>query len=430
MTASNRKLSAFVVSFNRAPIVGTCLRGLRFADELIVVDKSSGDETPAIAASLADRVITVPWSPTVEETRAFAAAQCTHDWVLFLDDDECLSPEAAAFIRQELAEPQADAYAFPLRHYILGIHDEQAYYWPEHHVRLFRRGALRFGGTVHAGTELLTDRVQRILPETGVCIHHLSHRDVAQWVEKANRYTSRADRMRVMDAGQDVAAFAQARIAHWLSRTRDQAPGGYPATVAVLRTLYDLIDRLKVWEEEQGLDGSAHFRAVCDQLDAAYGAVPGPGQATLESAAPVMPQAPDATELLRRSLLQQRAAHEAIVARLSQSVEDAEHRAGAADRRAAAADDARQEAERARERAERARAEAERTREVAERTRETAERTQAVAEWARAEAERAREAAEQRAKAAIQLRQDIERSTCWRATAWPRRMVGRLRRRR
>ncbi len=416
MTASSRKLSAFVVSFDRASIVGTCLRGLRFADELIVVDKSSGDDTPAIAASLADRVITVPWSPTVEDTRAFAADQCTHEWVLFLDDDECLSPEAAAFIRRELADPQADAYAFPLRHYILGIHDEQAYYWPEHHIRLFRRGALRFGGTVHAGTELLTDRVQRVAPETGVCIHHLSHRDVAQWVEKANRYTSRTDRVRVTDAGQDLAAFAQARIAHWLSRTRNQAPGGYPAAVAVLRTVYDLIDRLKVWEEEQGLDGSARFRAVCDRLDAAYGAVPGPGRATLDSAAPVLPQAPDAADLLRRSLLQQRETHEAVVARLSRSLEDAEQRADAADRRAGAADDSRVAAEQACA--------------VAERERTTAERRREAAEQARAEAERARDAAEQRAEAAIRVRQDIERSTCWRATAWPRRVVGRLRRRR
>jgi glycosyltransferase involved in cell wall biosynthesis len=58
------KLSALVIAYNRAPIIGTCVRALGFADELIVVDKSSTDGTGAIAAQYADLVITVPWSPT------------------------------------------------------------------------------------------------------------------------------------------------------------------------------------------------------------------------------------------------------------------------------------------------------------------------------------------------------------------------------
>src|ERR1700756_1818792 len=145
------KLSAVVVSYNRAPLIGTCLRGLGFADEVIVVDKSSTDDTGRIAARYADRVITVPWSPTVEDTRAFAVAQCDHEWIICLDDDECLSPEAIRFIQAELDAPRADVYGLLLRHYILGTHDEAAYYWPEHQLRLFRRGTVTFGSTVHVG---------------------------------------------------------------------------------------------------------------------------------------------------------------------------------------------------------------------------------------------------------------------------------------
>jgi len=73
--ALREKLSAVVVSYNRALLIGTCVRALGFADEVIVVDKSSTDGTAEIAARYADRVIIVPWSPTVEETRAFAVAR-------------------------------------------------------------------------------------------------------------------------------------------------------------------------------------------------------------------------------------------------------------------------------------------------------------------------------------------------------------------
>ena len=74
------KLSAVVISYSRAAILGTGLRALGFADEVIVVDKSSTDATRELAARQSDRVVTVPWTLTVEDTRAFAVAQCSSLW--------------------------------------------------------------------------------------------------------------------------------------------------------------------------------------------------------------------------------------------------------------------------------------------------------------------------------------------------------------
>lgn len=269
---ARERLSAFVISYNRAPLIATCLRALAFADEVILVDKSSTDDTIARAGALADRIITVPWSPTVEETRAFAMAQCTHDWILFLDDDECLSPEAVRFIDAELAAPRADIYAFPLRHYVLGEHDERAYYWPESQIRLFRRGAVEFSATVHGGTRQSSDRLYTVPADGGVCVHHLSHTDVAQWIEKTNRYTSRPDRVRVADGDGDLALYAHARIDAWARAGRPAGPSDYPAAVALLRATYDIVDRLKAWEQARGLDGTTRFAEICARLDAAYAA--------------------------------------------------------------------------------------------------------------------------------------------------------------
>jgi hypothetical protein len=259
--ALREKLSAVVVSYNRALLIGTCARALGFADEVIVVDKSSTDGTAEIAARYADRVITVPWSPTVEETRAFAVAQCTNNWIICLDDDECLSLEAIRFIQGELEAPRADVYGLLQRHYILGAHDEAAYYWPEHQIRLFRRGAVTFSSTVHSGIEIHSDNVLRVTEDTGAAIHHLPHQNVAQWIDKTNRYTSRVDRERVTHYGNSLARFALERTEYWLSRTRDTSPGGYPEAVSVLRATYDLIDRLKVWEEEARTGRSGRVQA-------------------------------------------------------------------------------------------------------------------------------------------------------------------------
>jgi glycosyltransferase involved in cell wall biosynthesis len=265
------KISAFVICYNRASILGTCLRALSFVDELIVVDKSSTDDSPLIASRYAHRVVTVPWTPTVEETRTLALSLCQHDWIVFMDDDECLGAQAAQRIRTEVQNPRADIYAFPLRHYILGTHDERAYYWPEHHIRLFRRCAVSFSRTVHAGIVRHSDRVFQFDPKDGVCIHHLSHPDVAGWIEKTNRYTSRADRSRCEAGTQGVAAFAHARIDYWQAQGKDNDPSGYPAAVALLRAIYDMVDALKAWEESEGLDGEALFKQACTGLDQAIG---------------------------------------------------------------------------------------------------------------------------------------------------------------
>jgi hypothetical protein len=262
-------ISAFVICYNRADTLATCLRGLSFVDELIVIDKSSTDESAAIARRFADHVLIVPWSPTVEETRSYALSLCRHEWVLFLDDDECLDPEAGAAIQAELARPRALIYEFPLRHYILGRHDERAYYWPEHHLRLFRRGAVTFSSTVHAGIVRHEHPTVRFAPGDGVCIHHFSNATVAGWIEKTNRYTGRLDRAGTMAGPEGLAAFAHARIDHWSARTGADSPSTYPAAAALLRAIYDMVDALKAWEADSA-DGAGLLQSAIKDLDAAY----------------------------------------------------------------------------------------------------------------------------------------------------------------
>lgn len=267
-------ISGFVVSYNREAVIETCLRSIRFVDELIVVDKSSTDGSAAIARRYADRVVTVPWSPNVEETRALAYKECKGDFIVFLDDDECLSPEAMTFLKAEAAAPSADLYVLPCRHHILGRHDERAYYWPEAHVRAFRRGALEFMTIVHGGLRSLSENIRRLEPETGICFHNISHADTHEWIAKANRYTSIRDRNLTVDAEGRASPVLLARrcIEHYAGLVPE---GGdvYLEAVAVLRALYTIIDGIKDWEQEQEATGAEMFDAFCLEMRRAYDAL-------------------------------------------------------------------------------------------------------------------------------------------------------------
>lgn len=270
LEAKRNGISVFVVAYNREAHITACLKAVQFADEIILIDKGSSDKTVEYGAPLADKVITVPWSPTVEGTRAFALAQCSHDWILYLDDDELLSWEAVVFINDELRAPRADIYCLPQKHYILGAFEADAYYWPECHPRLFRKGAIEFTARVHGGVKRCSEREYRVPTDGKIAIHHLSHADVHQWIEKTNRYTDQVDRVRMADVTQGLAQAAHLAIDKWVGYSTNAVPGSYVEAVAVLRALYDIIDGLKEFEERRGISGKDAFSAICQQLEMEY----------------------------------------------------------------------------------------------------------------------------------------------------------------
>ncbi|MBV8059947.1 MAG: glycosyltransferase [Alphaproteobacteria bacterium] len=262
-------ISAVVISYNRDKLIAAVLQAVQFCDEIILVDKSSTDATRDNAAGLYDRLVQVPWTPTADDTRSRAIQFATHDWVIMLDDDEILNPEAVAWIKEEMKAPRANVYGLPLKHYIAGIFDPNAYYWPERHTRFFRKGEVSFAGVIHGGFSTNMDKVFWIDTETGVAMEHLSHPSVGTWIEKTNRYTSCKDRNHpdVADPhAQDLVAFAKERLDFWVKRSHVQVPGDYPQLAAVLRGLYDIIDRLKVWEEDHGISGADMFAARAEEL--------------------------------------------------------------------------------------------------------------------------------------------------------------------
>jgi glycosyltransferase involved in cell wall biosynthesis len=254
-------ISAFVIAYNRAELLRACLRRVRFVDELIVVDKSSTDETPEVARELADRYELVPWSPVVEDTRAYAQSLCTGDWIICLDDDEVLSPTAPEGIAEVIARcPEADVFYIPIRHYILGRFDPRAY--PEElRPALYRRGMIEYPTAVHASAVVDQACRQQVKVE-GIWIDHLSHPDVAAYLEKTNRYTSQPNRSGLFttDPAQ-LAMFARHRIGL-------VAIGGdaHVEAVGLLRAVYDIIDVLKRWEETQP-NGHEAFRQFCQAIE-------------------------------------------------------------------------------------------------------------------------------------------------------------------
>ncbi|HSG01128.1 MAG TPA: glycosyltransferase family 2 protein, partial [Vicinamibacterales bacterium] len=106
-------LSVTVITYNEADNIEACLDSVAWADEVLVVDSGSSDDTVARARARGARVIVREW-PGYAAQKNFAAGEATHDWILSVDADERVTPELAAEIRSTLAgQGQVPGYRVP-----------------------------------------------------------------------------------------------------------------------------------------------------------------------------------------------------------------------------------------------------------------------------------------------------------------------------
>jgi glycosyltransferase involved in cell wall biosynthesis len=151
-------LSVSLITLNEAENLRRCLESVRgLAAEIVVVDSGSADDTRAVADEFQARWFEQKWLG-FREQKNLSLDHCQHDWVLCLDADEALSPELAEAIRQFLGDPSSANFAgayFPRRTWFLGRWIRHGDWYPDHCLRLFRRGAGRWAGTSeHTKVEL------------------------------------------------------------------------------------------------------------------------------------------------------------------------------------------------------------------------------------------------------------------------------------
>lgn len=132
-------VSLVVITLNEEKNLERCLQSVPFVSEIVVVDSGSTDKTVEIARKLGAKVIVEKWRGFGPQ-RIFASEQPAHDWVLFLDADEALSPDLAREIEEKFAklDPQA-VYEMPRKTFHLGRWILHGGWYPDYQGRLYHR---------------------------------------------------------------------------------------------------------------------------------------------------------------------------------------------------------------------------------------------------------------------------------------------------
>ena len=143
-------LSATIITRNEERNIARAIRSLACADEIVVVDCGSSDDTVPIAKSLGARVVTHGFDGFAAQ-KNFATAQARHDWILSLDADEELDTVAQAAVQAwKNAPPRAAGYRFARCARYLGRWIRHSGWYPDHKLRLFdRRCGEWIGAYVH-----------------------------------------------------------------------------------------------------------------------------------------------------------------------------------------------------------------------------------------------------------------------------------------
>jgi (heptosyl)LPS beta-1,4-glucosyltransferase len=167
-------LSVAVIARDEERHIGGCLESVAgLADEaLVLLDAATRDATAAVAEGRGARVVRAPWRGFPAQ-RNLALDLCAHEWVLFIDGDERVTPELAAELRRLLAgEPMADGYWVPRRNLFFGQALRGGGWYPDRQLRLLRRAAARYdeGRLVHEYADLPG--------EAGVLRGHLLHYNI------------------------------------------------------------------------------------------------------------------------------------------------------------------------------------------------------------------------------------------------------------
>ena len=178
-------LSVIVITKNEAFHIGRCLDSVSWADEIIVLDSGSDDNTVEICQRYTDKVFVTDWPGFgIQKQRALDHAQ--GDWVFSIDADEVVSPELKAEIQAAMVESSVNGYEIPRLSSYCGKQMRHGGWYPDYVLRLFRRKSGRFSDSLVHEKVLLEGSINRLITP----LQHESFVNLEEVLHKVDSYST------------------------------------------------------------------------------------------------------------------------------------------------------------------------------------------------------------------------------------------------
>ena len=184
-------LAVTVITKNESKHIRTCLESVKWANEIIVLDSGSTDDTVTICREYTDKVFATDWPGFgMQKNRAIQRAAC--DWILSIDADESVTEELRREIEEAIEQPGKNvAYQIPRRSSYCGRFMNHGGWWPDYVVRLFRRGYAGFSEDLVHERLLVQGAMGRLINP----LIHDAFSNLEEVLETTNAYSSAGARL-------------------------------------------------------------------------------------------------------------------------------------------------------------------------------------------------------------------------------------------
>ncbi len=178
-------LSVIIITKNESLHIRRCLKSVSWADEIIVYDSGSEDETVSICKEFTPNVFITDW-PGFGPQKQRALNKATHDWVLSIDADELISESLKNEILSAIKSSEFNGFEIPFLSFYCGKLIKHGGWKSEHHLRLFKRHHSQFTPDIVHENILVQGKVS-ILNNP---IMHYSYTDQEEVLRKINTYST------------------------------------------------------------------------------------------------------------------------------------------------------------------------------------------------------------------------------------------------
>lgn len=183
------KLTVAMIVRNESANLRACLESVKWADEIVVLDSGSNDDTVAIARAYTDHVhVEADWQGYGVQ-RQRAQARASGDWVFMIDADERVTPDLREAIeRIVVADDRSVVGAVPRLSFCFGRFIRHSGWYPDYVVRLYPRERARYDDAqVHE--KVLPDPGMRVVRLRGDLLHY-TYRDMEHYLVKSAAYAA------------------------------------------------------------------------------------------------------------------------------------------------------------------------------------------------------------------------------------------------
>jgi glycosyltransferase involved in cell wall biosynthesis len=180
-------LSIILITKNEEKNISECLASVAWADEIIVVDSGSTDNTVTLCRSFTDKILVTKDWPGFGPQKNRALDRATCEWVLSIDADERVTNTLEAEIKQAIVDGKASAFRIPRQSRYCGRWIKHSGWSPDYVIRLFRRDSARFSD------DIVHEKVVVSQGDIGTLktpLKHYSFNSLEEVLNKTNSYSS------------------------------------------------------------------------------------------------------------------------------------------------------------------------------------------------------------------------------------------------